>query len=190
MTETERLPSRDQVWDLLCQYTEKEGLRKHGLSVEAAMRWYARQWGEDEELWGLTGLIHDFDYERWPDAENHPYRGNEILTAKGYPEAMRRAIMGHAPYTGVPRDTRLAKALFACDELAGFVVAVALIKPSKKVADVDLSGVKKRLKEKAFARGVHREDVYAGAEEIGLPLDEHIQNVIQALQAAAERLGM
>ena len=190
MTDTERLPSRDEAWDLLCQYTEKEGLRKHGLSVEAAMRYYARQWGEDEELWGLTGLIHDFDYERWPDAENHPYRGNEILAAQGYPETMRRAIMGHAPYTGVPRDTRLAKALFACDELAGFVVAVALIKPSKKVADVDLSSVKKRLKEKAFARGVHREDVYAGAEEIGLPLDEHIQNVIQALQAAAERLGM
>jgi predicted hydrolase (HD superfamily) len=186
----ERLPSRDQVWDLLCQYTEKEGLRKHALSVEAAMRHYARLWGEDEELWGLTGLIHDFDYERWPDAENHPYRGNEILAAQGYPEVMRTAIMGHAPYTGVPRETRLAKALYACDELAGFVVAVALIKPSKKVADVDLSSVKKRLKEKSFARGVQREDVYAGAEEIGLPLDEHIQNVIQALQVEAERLGL
>ncbi len=187
---TERLPGRDEVWNLLCQYTEKEGLRKHGLSVEAAMRYYAKLWGEDEELWGLTGLIHDFDYERWPDAENHPYRGNEILAAQGYPEVMRTAIMGHAPYTGVPRETRLAKALFACDELAGFVGAVALIKPSKKVADVDLASVKKRLKEKAFARGVHREDVYAGAEEIGLPLDEHIQNVIQALQVAAERLGL
>jgi putative nucleotidyltransferase with HDIG domain len=187
---TERLPSRDQVWDLLCQYTEKEGLRKHALAVEAAMRHYARLWGEDEELWSLTGLIHDFDYERWPDAENHPYRGNEILAAQGYPEVMRTAIMGHAPYTGVPRETRLAKALYACDELAGFVTAVALIKPSKKLADVDLSSVKKRLKEKAFARGVHREDVYAGAEEIGLPLDEHIQNVIQALQAESERLGL
>ena len=190
MSETERLPSRDQAWDLLCQYTEKEGLRKHALAVEAAMRYYARLWGEDEELWGRTGLLHDFDYERWPDAENHPYRGNEILAAQGYPEAMRTAIMGHAPYTGVPRETRLAKALYACDELAGFVVAVALIKPSKKVADVDLSSVKKRLKEKAFARGVHREDVYAGAEEIGLPLDEHIGNVIKALQAAAPALGL
>jgi len=190
MTDTERLPSRDEAWDLLCQYTEKEGLRKHALSVEAAMRYYARLWGEDEELWGLTGLLHDFDYERWPDAENHPYRGNEILTAQGDPDAMRTAIMGHAPYTGVPRETRLAKALFACDELAGFVVAVALIKPSKKVADVELSSIKKRLKEKSFARGVNREDVYAGAEEIGLPLDEHIQNVIQAEQEAAERLGL
>jgi putative nucleotidyltransferase with HDIG domain len=190
MTDTDRLPTRDEAWDLLCQYTEKEGLRKHALSVEAAMRYYARQWGEDEELWGLTGLLHDFDYERWPDMENHPYRGNEILAAQGYPEVMRTAIMGHAPYTGVPRETRLAKALFACDELAGFVVAVTLIKPSKKVADVDLSSIKKRLKEKSFARGVNREDVYAGAEEIGLPLDEHIQNVIQAEQEAAERLGL
>src|SRR3954447_18815099 len=190
MTETERLPSRDQVWDLLCQYTEKEGLRKHGLSVEAAMRYYPRLWAGDEELWGLTGLIHDFDYERWPDAANHPYRGNEILTAQGYPEVMRTAIMGHAPSTGEPREPRLAKALFACDELAGFVGAVALIKPSKKVADVDLASVKKRLKEKAFARGVHREDVYHGAEEIGLPLDEHIENVIKALQAEAAGLGL
>ena len=187
---TERLPSRDQVWDLLCQYTEKDGLRKHALAVEAAMRHYARLWGEDEELWGATGLIHDFDYERWPDAENHPYRGNEILTAQGYPEVMRTAIMGHAPYTGVPRETRLAKALYACDELAGFVTAVALIKPSKSVRDVDVTSVKKRFKEKAFARGVHREDVYHGAEEIDLPLDEHIENVIRALQAEAVGLGM
>jgi len=189
-TAAERLPGRDEAWELLCRYTEKEQLRKHALAVEAAMRWYARRFGEDEELWGLTGLLHDFDYERWPDAENHPYRGNEILTAAGYPEAMRTAILGHAPYTGVPRETRLAKALYACDELAGFVVAVALIKPSKAVADVDLAGVKKRLKEKAFARGVHREDVYHGAEEIGLPLDEHVENVIKALQAAADRLGL
>jgi putative nucleotidyltransferase with HDIG domain len=190
MPETERLPSRDQAWDLLRQYTEKEGLRKHALAVEAAMRYYARLWGEDEELWALTGLLHDFDYERWPDAENHPYRGNEILAAQGYPETMRTAIMGHAPYTGVPRETRLAKALYACDELAGFVTAVALIKPSKSLADVDLSSVKKRLKEKAFARGVHREDVYNGAGEIGLPLDEHIENVIKALQAEAGALGL
>ena len=190
MPETERLPSREEAWDLLCRYTEKEALRKHALAVEAAMRHYARLWGEDEELWGQTGLLHDFDYERWPDAENHPYRGTEILAGKGYPETMRTAILGHAPYTGVARETRLAKALYACDELAGFVTAVAFIKPSKKVADVDVHGVKKRLKEKAFARGVHREDVYAGAEEIGLPLDEHIQNVITALQGEAERLGL
>lgn len=190
MSETAPLPTREQAWDLLCQYTEKEGLRKHALAVEAAMVHYARQLGEDEALWGLTGLLHDFDYERWPDEANHPYRGVEILAAQGYPESMRTAILGHAPYTGTPRETALAKYLFACDELAGFVTAVALIKPSKKLADVELAGVKKRLKEKAFARGVHREDVYQGTEEIGLPLDEHIQNVITALQAAADRLGM
>lgn len=190
MSTSEPLPSRDQAWDLLCQYTEKEGLRKHALAVEAAMRYYANLFGEDEELWGLTGLMHDFDYERWPDEQNHPFRGVEILAAQGYPEAMRTAILGHAPYSGTPRVTRLDKALYACDELAGFVTAVALIKPSKKLADVDLPGVKKRLKEKAFARGVHREDVYAGAEEMGLPLDEHIENVIKALQAKAEELGM
>jgi len=190
MSGTAPLPSRDQAWDLLCQYTEKEGLRKHALAVEAAMRYYARLWSEDEELWGLTGLLHDFDYERWPDEQNHPYRGVEILAAQGYPEIMRTAILGHAPYTGTPRETRLAKALYACDELAGFVTAVALIKPSRSLSDVELPSVKKRLKEKSFARGVHREDVYNGAGEIGLPLDEHIENVIKALQAAADRLGM
>ena len=187
---TERLPGRDEAWQLLCQYTEKEGLRKHALAVEASMRYYARLFGEDEELWGITGLLHDFDYERWPDAENHPYRGNEILTAQGYPEALRTAIMGHAPYSGVPRETLLAKALYACDELSGFVTAVALVKPSKKVADVDASSVKKRFKEKAFARGVHREDIFQGAEELGVPLDEHIENVIKALREAAPRLGL
>jgi putative nucleotidyltransferase with HDIG domain len=190
MPTSETLPSRDDAWQLLCQYTEKEALRKHALAVEASMRHYARLFGEDEELWGLTGLLHDFDYERWPDAENHPYRGVEILTTLGYPEVMRTAILGHAPYTGEPRETRLAQALYACDELSGFVVAVALIKPSKAVADVDVTGVKKRLKEKAFARGVHREDVYNGAEEIGLPLDEHIENVIKALQAESDRMGL
>jgi putative nucleotidyltransferase with HDIG domain len=185
-----RLPSRDDAWQLLTQYTEKDGLRKHGLAVEASMRHYARLFGEDEELWGLTGLLHDFDYERWPDPENHPYRGNEILTAQGYPEVMRTAIMGHAPYTNTPRETRLAKALYACDELSGFVTAVALVRPSKSVKDVDVSSVKKRFKEKAFARGVHREDIFQGAEELGVPLDEHIANVIQALREAADRLGL
>jgi putative nucleotidyltransferase with HDIG domain len=186
----ERLPSRDEAWQLLCRYTEKEALRKHALAVEASMRHYARLFGEDEELWGLTGLLHDFDYERWPDPENHPYRGIEILTAQGYPEVMRTAILGHAPYTGVPRETRLAKALYACDELSGFVVAVALIKPSRSVQDVDLASVKKRFKEKAFARGVHREDIYRGTEELGVPLDEHVENVIQALRQAAPALGL
>jgi putative nucleotidyltransferase with HDIG domain len=186
----ESLPSRDEAWKLLTEYTEKEGLRKHALAVEASMRHYARLFGEDEELWGLTGLLHDFDYERWPDAENHPYRGNEILAAQGYPEIMRTAIMGHAPYTNVPRETRLAKALYACDELSGFVTAVALVKPGKSLKEVDVPSVKKRFKEKAFARGVHREDIYQGTEELGIPLDEHIANVIQALQAASESLGL
>lgn len=185
-----RLPDRETTWQLLCQYTEKEGLRKHALAVEASMRHYARRWGEDEELWGQTGLIHDFDYERWPDEQNHPYRGVEILAAQGYPEVMRTAILGHAPYTGVPRETKLAKALYACDELSGFVTAVALVKPSRSVKDVDVASVKKRFKEKAFARGVHREDIYKGTEELGVPLDEHIANVIQALQNESERLGL
>jgi putative nucleotidyltransferase with HDIG domain len=185
-----RLPDRETTWQLLCQYTEKEGLRKHALAVEASMRHYARLWGEDEELWGQTGLIHDFDYERWPDEQNHPFRGVEILAAQGYPEVMRTAILGHAPYSGVPRETRLAKALYACDELSGFVTAVALVKPSKSVKDVDVASVKKRFKEKAFARGVHREDIFQGAEELGVPLDEHIANVIQALQNESEKLGL
>ena len=154
------------------------------------MRFYARKLGEDEPLWGLTGLLHDFDYERYPDPADHPYRGVEILADRGYPESMRTAILGHAPYTGVPRETLLAKALYACDELAGFCVAVALIKSTKSIFDVDVRSVRKRLKEKAFARGVHREDVYAGAEEMGLDLDEHIANVIAALQERAAELGL
>ncbi len=190
MSENESLPTREEAWQLLCQYTEKEGLRKHALAVEASMRHYARLYEEDEELWGLTGLLHDFDYERWPDMTDHPYRGNEILAAQGYPEVLRTAIMGHAPYTGVPRETRLAKALYACDELSGFVTAVALVKPSKSVKDVDAASVKKRFKEKSFARGVHREDIYQGAEELGVSLDEHVENVIQALRNESERLGL
>jgi putative nucleotidyltransferase with HDIG domain len=190
MPEIDSLPSREEAWQLLCEYTQKEGLRKHALAVEAAVRFYARKFGEDEELWGITALLHDFDYERWPDPENHPFRGCEILESLGYPEIVREAILGHAPYSGVPRKTRLAQALYACDELAGFCTAVALVKPSKKLADVDVQGVKKRLKEKAFARGVHREEVYAAVEEFGVPLDEHIQNVITALQGEADALGM
>ncbi|HVG06809.1 MAG TPA: HDIG domain-containing protein [Thermoanaerobaculia bacterium] len=186
----DRLPNRETTWQLLCQYTQKEGLRKHALAVEASMRHYARLWGEDEELWGQTGLIHDFDYERWPDEQNHPFRGVEILAAQGYPEVMRTAILGHAPYSGVPRETKLAKALYACDELSGFVTAVALVKPSKSLKDVDVASVKKRFKEKAFARGVHREDIFLATEELGVPLDEHIANVIQALQNESERLGL
>ena len=187
---SERLPSRDEAWQLLCQYTEKEGLRKHALAVEASMRHYARLYGEDEELWGLTGLLHDFDYEKWPDEQNHPFRGVEILEAQGYPEVMRTAILGHAPYSGVPRETRLAKALYACDELSGFVTAVALVKPSKSLKEVDVASVKKRFKEKAFARGVHREAIFQGTEELGVPLDEHIAFVLAALRPQERVLGL
>jgi putative nucleotidyltransferase with HDIG domain len=190
MPNSQHIPSREQAWALLCQHTSRDGLRKHALAVEAALRYYARLFGEDEELWGLTGLLHDFDYERWPDTENHPYRGNEILAAEGYPEVMRTAIMGHAPYTGVPQEALLAKTLYACDELTGFVVAVTLVRPSKSLADVTPSSVKKRLKEKDFARGVHRQDILAGAEEIGVPLDKHIENVIEALRQVSDRLGI
>jgi putative nucleotidyltransferase with HDIG domain len=187
---SDTLPAREEAWRLLCEYTTKEPLRKHALAVEAAMRAYARKLGEDEELYGLTGLLHDFDYERWPDAENHPFRGVEILGQRGDPETLCRAILGHAPYSGVPRDTLLARTLYACDELAGFVVAVALVKPSKSLHDVDVRSVTKRFKEKAFARGVHREDVYRGAEELGVPLDEHVATVLAALQAEAAALGL
>ena len=184
------IPNREEAWALLCEYTEGPGLRKHALGVEAAMRHYARKHGEDEELWGLTGLLHDFDYERWPSADDHPYRGVEILRERGYPEVMIKAILGHAPYTGVPRDTLMARVLFACDELSGFLVACALVRPSKKIADVQVKSVKKRLKEKAFARGVSREDVRLGAEELGVPLEDHIVEVLEALRGAADELGL
>ena len=176
--------SRQEAWDLLCSYTEKEGLRKHALAVEAAMRAYARHFGEDEDLWGLTGLLHDFDYERWPDPTDHPYRGVEILRQKGAPDEMLQAILGHAAYTGVPRESLLAKTLFAVDELVGFIVAVSLVKPGRSLAEVDVRSVKKKLKDKAFARGVDREEVRQGAEELAIPFEEHVERVIVALQEA------
>lgn len=183
-------PGREEAWALLCEYTEGDGLRKHALAVEAALRYFAREEGPDEALFGITGLLHDFDYERWPSMEDHPARGSEILRDKGYPEAMRRAIMGHADYSGVPRDTRLAQILFACDELAGFITAVALVRPSRKIADVEVSSVKKKMKDRAFARQVSREDIRKGAEELGLPLDDLIAKVLKAMQGAAEELGL
>jgi putative nucleotidyltransferase with HDIG domain len=184
------VPSRDDAWALLCEHTEKEGLRKHALAVEAAMREYAHHYGEDEERWGITGLLHDFDYERWPDPADHPYRGAEILARKGYPEDVRTAILGHATYTGVPRETLMAKALFAVDELAGFVVAVALVKPGRSLAEVDVRSVEKKLKDKAFARGVHREEVRAGAEELGVDFREHVERVIAGLRKSSQELGL
>jgi putative nucleotidyltransferase with HDIG domain len=189
------LPSRDAALALVHEYTPSESLRKHMLAVEACMRAYARRFGEDEALWGITGLVHDFDYERFPNAEHaadaeHPAEGVRILRALGYPEPMLEAILGHASYTSVPRATPLARALFAVDELTGLVTATALVKPTRSVHDVDAAGVRKRMKDKAFARGVNRDDVVRGAEELGVPLDEHIAFVIEAMRAEAEALGL
>jgi putative nucleotidyltransferase with HDIG domain len=183
-------PTREQAWDLLCEYTTSDSLRKHALSVEAAMRAFARRSREDEDAWGIVGLLHDFDYERWPDAENHPYRGSEILAQRGYPEEWRRAILGHASYTGVPRDTRMAKVLFAVDELCGFIVAVALVRPSKSLAEVDVRAVKKKMKEKGFARSVNRDEIIQGATEMDTDFDAHVAFVIEALMPAADALGL
>ena len=189
------MPNRDDAWQLLCEYTQSESLRKHALAVEACVRAYARKIGGDEELWSITALLHDFDYERWPNAEHHPtqehpYDGSKILREKGYPEEMIHAILGHADYSGVPRVSALDHALFACDELAGFLTACALIKPSKSIHEVETASVKKKLKDKAFARGVNRQDVYKGAEELGVPLEEHITFCIEAMRSAAETLGL
>ena len=182
--------SRDAAWRLLTEYTKSEGLLKHALAVEAAVRGYARKFGEPEVEWGIVALLHDFDYERWPTAEDHPFRGCEILEAQGYPEWVRHAILSHADYSGVPRESLLEKTLFACDEMAGFVTAATLVRPSKSVLDLEASSVIKRMKDKAFARGVKREDLRAGAELLGLPLDEHISNVIASMREQADALGL
>lgn len=189
------LPSRDDALAIVHEYTPSESLRKHMLAVEAAMRAYAAKFGEDVDRWGLAGLLHDFDYERFPNAtrsatEEHPSEGVRILRAKGYPEDVLEAILGHATYTGVPRRTLMAKTLFAVDELTGLITATALVKPSRSVHDVDASSVRKKMKDKAFARGVSREDVIAGAEELGVPLEEHIAFVIEAMRGAAPTLGL
>ena len=183
-------PTRADAWALLTEYTKGESLRKHALAVEAAVRGYARRFGEDEEAWGIVGLIHDFDYERWPDATDHPFRGSEILRERGWPEYMIRAILSHADYSGVPRESRLEHTLFACDELAGFITAAALVRPTKSVLDLEARSVKKRMKDKAFARAVNRDDLRLGAEELGLPLDEHIANVIGFMRAEADALDL
>lgn len=182
--------SREAAWALLTEHTKSESLLKHALAVESAVRGYARRFGEDEETWGFVALVHDFDYERWPDAENHPYRGADILRERGYPEAIVRAVLSHADYTGVARETRLERTLFACDELAGFITAAALVRPSKSVLDLEASSVMKRMKDKAFARAVSRDDIRRGAEEVGLPLAEHIQNVIGFMRERADELGL
>ena len=184
------LLSRDRAWALVTEHIQSESLRKHLLAVEAAVRGYARMWGEDEDAWGFVALIHDFDYEKFPDRENHPFRGVEILKSLGYPEWVTRAILSHADYSGVARETTLERTLFACDELAGFVTAAALVRPSKSVLDLEASSVIKRMKDKAFAKNVPREDLRKGAEELGLPLDDHITNVIRFMREKADALGL
>jgi predicted hydrolase (HD superfamily) len=190
--------TREAAWELLTEFTQSESLRKHALAVEACMRACSRKLGdgspdvtEDEEnLWGIVGLIHDFDYDRWPSLEDHPYKGNAILKERGWPEVVTRAVMSHAEYTGVTRDTPMEKALFACDELAGFITAVALIKPGKSLAEVDAKSVRKRMKDKAFARKVNRDDIIQGAAALGVDLDEHIAFCIEALKPIADKLGL
>jgi len=183
--------NRDEAWALLTEYTKSDSLLKHAIAVEAAVRGYARKFGENEEEWGITALLHDFDYERWPTLGEHPNKGAESLQSKGYPDWMIRAILSHAQeITGVSRDSLLEKTLFACDELAGFITAASLVRPSKSVLDLEASSVKKRMKDKAFARGVKREDLTAGAELLGLPLDEHITNVIRSMREQADALGL
>jgi predicted hydrolase (HD superfamily) len=172
---TDPLLSRERAWALVTEHVQSESLRKHLVAVEAAVRGYARLWGEDEEAWGFVALVHDFDYEKYPDRENHPFRG---------------VILSHADYSGVARESRLEKTLYACDELAGFITAAALVRPSKSVLDLEASSVIKRMKDKAFARAVPREDLRKGAEELGLPLEEHITNVIGFLRARADELGL
>ena len=186
--------TREAAWLLLTEFTQSESLRKHALAVEACMRACSLKFGdgspEAENLWGLVGLIHDFDYERWPTPEEHPCKGNEILKERGYSDEIRRAIMSHAEYSGVSRDTPMEKALFACDELAGFITAVALIKPGKSLAEVDVKSVRKRMKDKAFARKVNRDDIINGAVALGVDLDEHIGFCIEALKPVAKELGL
>ncbi len=182
--------TRNDGWCLLTEFTLSESLRKHALSVEACLRAYARKFGEDEELWGVVGLIHDFDYEKYPSAEEHPYKGNAILAERGWPEEIRRAVMSHADYTGVSRDSKLEKTLFACDELAGFITATALVKPNKSLAEVDARSVRKRMKDKAFARSVSRDDIINGAVALGVDLDEHITFCVEAMRSVASELGL
>jgi putative nucleotidyltransferase with HDIG domain len=185
---------REQAWCLLTEFTQSESLRKHALAVEACMRAYARKISggspEEEDLWGVVGLLHDFDYEKWPSKEEHPYKGNKILKERGYSEEIRRAIMSHAEYSGVTRVTLMEKALFACDELAGFITACTLVKPGKSLAEVEAQSVRKKMKDKAFARSVNRDDIVNGAADLGVELEEHMAFCIEAMKTIAETLGL
>ena len=184
------MTDREQAWGLLTEFTQSESLRKHALAVEACMRAYAQKFSEDVYLWAVVGLLHDFDYEKWPSLDDHPYKGNEILKERGYSDEIRNAILSHVEYTGVPRVTPMEKALFACDELAGFITAVALVKPGKSLAEVDAKSVRKKMKDKAFARSVNRNDIAQGAAELGVELEEHIAFCIEAMKGVAQALGL
>jgi putative nucleotidyltransferase with HDIG domain len=181
---------RTQAWSLLCEYTQSESLRKHMLAVEACMRAYARKFGEDENKWGITGLLHDFDYEKYPTPAEHPFVGNKILEERGYPEEMRRAILSHADYSGVKRESKMEKTLYACDEIAGFITASALVKPNKSLAEVEAKSVRKKMKDKAFARSVNRDDIINGAADLSIDLEEHIAFCIEAMKGIAAELGL
>jgi len=185
-----KIPDRQEAFELLTEYTKNENLIKHALSVEAAMRYYASLTEEDEELWGAVGLLHDFDYERFPTQEGHPYEGAKILRERGYDETMITAILSHVPYTNVPRESPLEKTLFAVDELCGLVTAVALVRPSKSLSDVEVKSVKKKMKDKAFARGVDRDHIREGTEALGVDLTTHIGNVITAMRQVSSDLGL
>jgi putative nucleotidyltransferase with HDIG domain len=181
---------RASAWEILCEFTQSESLRKHALAVEACVAAYAREFREDELKWSVTALLHDFDWEIHPQAPDHPMKGEAILEARGVPEEIRRAILSHANYSGVSRVSALEKTLYACDELAGFITAISYVKPHRSVFEVDLSSVKRKMKDKAFARSVNRQDIAAGADELGVPLDDHIDFCIKSMQAKAEALGI
>ena len=183
-------PTRQQAWELLNEYTKTPNLIKHAISVEAAMRAYARKFGEDEETWGIVGLLHDFDYDQYPDLKDHPFVGCRILKELGYPEEIIRGVMAHANHTGTPRSNRMEKTIFAVDELCGFITAVTLVRPDRKVANVPVKSVKKKLKDKGFARSVSRGDIHQGVEELGVDLNEHIAFVTAALAEVADELGL
>lgn len=182
--------TREDAWKLLCEWTETDALRKHALAVEAAMRFYAEKYGGNPDEWGIVGLLHDMDYEKHPTMEEHPYKGVEHLKSLGVPDEWTQAILAHAPYTGVKPETEMAKALLASDELTGLIVATTLVQPTKKLEDLKPKSVKKRMKEKSFARKVNREDIIEGAERLGISLDEHIENVVTAMRKEADALGL
>lgn len=182
--------NRDQAWATVCEFVQSESLRRHMLAVECCVVAYARKFGENEELWGSTALLHDFDWEIHPAAPDHPMKGETILAERGVSPEIRRAILSHANYSGVPRESLLEKTLYACDELAGFLTACSYVKPGKSIHEVDLGSVKRKLKDKAFARNVNRDDIINGAQELGLPLDEHIAFCIEAMKASADSLGL